>query len=248
MGAVGFVIGFVGGMIGLLLGVLRYPFIIGAESSVGLAAGTNIGVSTMAAIPAAIRHFRHNNVNIRIFVVMAISGAVGAFIGSLFTKYVPTAFLFALIGIIVSYESFVLIRGKANKPNSETYIKNKSRVILTESIIGFAIGILGGLVGLVLGSVRLPTMISVLKMNPSVAVGTNLAASSVMGVSALVGHLLNNEVDFLILVVMGSTAMVGGYIGANFTHRFSERNLKRIIGVVLIVVAIAMFSQVYLHL
>ncbi len=84
--------------------------------------------------------------------------------------------------------------------------------------------------GLVLGSVRLPTMISVLKMNPTTAVGTNLAASSVMCVSALIGHLLNNEVDFLILIVMGFTAMVGGYTGARFTHRFSERNLKRIIG------------------
>jgi uncharacterized protein len=101
-------------------------------------------------------------------------------------------------------------------------------------------------VGLVLGSVRLPAMIYVLKMNPSIAVGTNLAASSVMGISALIGHLLNNEVDFLILVVMGFTAMVGGYIGASFTQHFSERNLKRIIGIVLMVVAVTIFTRIYL--
>jgi hypothetical protein len=233
-------------MVGLILGVLRFPFIIGTETSIGVAAGTNIGVSTMAAIPAAVRHFRHNNVNIRIFLVMAITGAVGAFFGSLLTRYVPTALLFAFIGTIVSYESLILIRGKPNKTNADVQIKSTSKVILTESIIGFAIGILGGLVGLILGSVRLPTMISFLKMNPSVAVGTNLAASSVMGISALTGHLLNNEVDFLILVVMGITASVGGYIGASFTHRFSERDLKRIIGIVLIIVAVSMFSRIYL--
>jgi uncharacterized membrane protein YfcA len=169
---------------------------------------------------------------------------LGAFAGSVFTKYVPVALLLSFIGVIVSYESFVLIRGKSNKTKSELQTNNKNKIILVESIIGFAIGFLGGLVGLVLGSVRLPTMISVLKMNPSIAVGTNLATSSLMGISGFIGHLLNNEVDYLILIVMGFAAMVDGYLGAGFTHRFSERNLKRIIGIVLIVVAITMFIRV----
>ena len=234
-------------MVGLLLGVLRFPLIIGAETSVAVAAGTNIGISTMAAISTAVRHFRQNNVNTRIFLVMAITGAVGAFCGSLLTTYIPVALLLSFIGIIVSYESVVLIRGKSKTKNEldtkdGSMIKNK--ILLMESIIGFAIGFLGGLVGLVLGSIRLPTMISVLKVKPSVAIGTNLATSSVMGSSGLIGHLLNNEVDFLILIVMGFAAMLGGYIGASFTHRFSERNLKRIIGIFLIVVAITMFVRV----
>jgi hypothetical protein len=40
-------------------------------------------------------------------------------------------------------------------------------LIYTESLIGFGIGILGGLVGLILGSIRLPAMVSILKMDPS---------------------------------------------------------------------------------
>ena len=59
----GFVVGFVGGMVGLVLGVLRLAFIIlGVESSfspsspssssVSVAAGTNIGVSTFGAAAA----------------------------------------------------------------------------------------------------------------------------------------------------------------------------------------------------
>ncbi len=234
-------------MVGLILGVLRFPLIIGAETSIGVAAGTNIGISAMAAIPAAVRHLRQNNVKIRIFLVMAITGAVGAFCGSLLTTHVPVALLLSFIGIIVSYESVVLIRGKSkirNESDTKDESMSKNRILLVESIIGFAIGFLGGLVGLVLGSIRLPTMISVLKMKPSIAIGTNLATSSLMGISGFIGHLVNNEVDFLILIVMGFTAMLGGYIGASFTHSFSERNLKRIIGTVLIVVAITMFIRV----
>ena len=49
-----------------------------------------------------------------------------------------------------------------------------------------------------LGNIRMPAMIAVLKMETRVAVGTNLAASSIMGAAGLTGHLPNNEVDFLV--------------------------------------------------
>jgi uncharacterized protein len=110
------------------------------------------------------------------------------------------------------------------------------RFIFTESFIGFGIGFVGGLVGLLLGSIRLPAMISVLKMETKVAVGTNLAASSLTGASSLVGHLINGNVNFLIMITMGPAAMLGGYMGAKYTSRFSEGSLKLIIGILLIVV------------
>lgn len=54
----GFVIGFVGGTVGLVLGVVRYPAVMSIETSVSITAGTNLGVSTLGAITAAIRHYR----------------------------------------------------------------------------------------------------------------------------------------------------------------------------------------------
>ena len=124
-----------------------------------------------------------------------------------------------IIGLIVSYESFVLLNGSRIKKKRHNNINNqldetangdrilnlsKNRLILLESIIGFGIGFLGGLVGLVLGSIRMPAMISILKMKPRVAVGTNLAAASVMGISGLIGHIINHNIDYLVLMVMGS--------------------------------------------
>jgi len=128
---------------------------------------------------------------------------------------------------------------------NNTNNKKGMNSIVIESVIGFGIGFLGGLVGLVLGSIRMPTMISILKMQPKVAIGTNLAASTVMGMSGLAGHLINNEVDYLVLATMGPAAMLGGYIGARYTNRFSERNLKLIIGIVLMAVAITMLWRIY---
>jgi uncharacterized protein len=91
----------------------------------------------------------------------------------------------------------------------------------------------------------MPAMISILKMEPKVAVGTNLAAASLMGISGFVGHLINNNIDYLILIAMGPAAMIGGYVGARYTNRFSERNLKRLIALVLVVVAFTMFLRAF---
>ncbi|MGC2385287.1 MAG: sulfite exporter TauE/SafE family protein, partial [Nitrososphaeraceae archaeon] len=248
-------------MVGLVLGVVRFPLVMSVETSVSITAGTNLGVSTLGAITAAIRHYHQKNIQFRAFIFLAITGAAGAFIGSFFTSYVPVVLLLIIIGLIVSYESFALLNGSRIRKKRRNNITNnqldetansdriltlsKNRLILLESIIGFGIGFLGGLVGLVLGSIRMPAMISVLKMQPRVAIGTNLAAASVMGVSGLIGHIINNNIDYLVLMVMGSAAMIGGYLGARYTNRFSDTSLKRIIGIVLIVVAITMFLRVF---
>jgi uncharacterized protein len=277
----GFVVGFVGGMVGLVLGVLRLAFIIlgvessfspssSSSSSVSVAAGTNIGVSTFGAAAAAIRHFRQKNISLQTFLIMAATGSIGGFFGSVFTKYIPVTLLLGLIAIIVLYEAFVLIKSSRKKKDEEMRRSNNNeeednnnldlihgpssalrsspsnpsnisgvhnkQFIFTESLIGFGIGFVGGLVGLIIGSVRLPAMISVLKMETKVAIGTNLAVSSLTGASSLVGHLINGNVDFLIMITMGPAAMLGGYMGAKYTNRFSEGSLKLIIGIVLIVV------------
>jgi uncharacterized protein len=177
---------------------------------------------------------------------MAATGAAGAFIGAFLTTYVPVEFFLIGIGLIVSYEVFSLI--KSSRKNNRQYSNagssspNKPNLAL-ESAIGFGVGFVGGIVGHVLGSIRMPAMIGVLKLEPRIAVGTNLAASSIMGAAGLAGHLINGEVDFLVLGVMGSTAAIGAYAGARYTDRFSASSLKLIIGFILILVAIVMFLR-----
>ncbi len=242
LAGLGLAIGFIGGMTGLVLGVLRFPLILSTEISAVMAAGTNIGVSTLGACTAAVWHFRQNNIHRRMFIIMASTGAAGAFLGSLLTSFVSIAFLLIIISIVISYEAFSLIRG--SRRESVDAIKNeRQNAISLEAMVGFAIGFLGGLVGLVLGSIRLPAMISVLKVEPRVAVGTNLAASSIMGAAGLIGHLLFGQVDLLILAAMGPAAMAGAFIGARYMNRFSARTLKMMIGLVLIPVAVVMFIK-----
>jgi uncharacterized membrane protein YfcA len=62
-----------------------------------------------------------------------------------------------------------------------------------------------------------------------------------MGVSGLMGHITTNNIDYLVLTVMGAAAMIGGYLGAKYTNQFSDKILKRNIGMIWVVVAITTF-------
>jgi uncharacterized protein len=245
---IGFIISFIGGMVGLVLGVIRLPFILSTGLSVPDSVGTNIGVSTLGAITAAIQHLRNKNISFTIFIIMALTGAIGAFIGALLTKNVPINFLLILVGIIISYESFILLKNnkKAIENNlnlNQKPIKQKIFYydIFVQSVIGFLIGLLGGLIGLVLGSIRLPAMINIMKIEPKIAVGTNMLISSVMGISGFVGHVISNEINYLYLIILGPSAMIGGFFGARYTNLLRPSTLKKLIGVVLAIVAVVLF-------
>ena len=123
-------------------------------------------------------------------------------------------------------------------------IINPSKQITKEITIGFGVGLLGGMVGLVLGSIRMPAMISILKLPSRIAIGTNLASSSVMGAVGVMGHLMNGNIDYVVLYAMGPPAMLGAFMGAKYTNRISESNLKFIIAVALSLVAATMLWRV----
>lgn len=226
----GFAIGLVGGMVGLVLGVVRLPIILGVESSVALAAGTNIGVSAAGAVAAAVRHMRENRVHLRIFLVMALTGAAGGFLGSFLTGMVPDVWFLVVVLCIVGYEAFAMVRRGRGRPADPRMCRGHG----TESAIGFGVGFLGGLVGLVLGSIRLPAMIQVLGMESRVAIGTNMAASGAMGIAGLAGHAINGGINPELLAAMGSAAILGNLIGSKLTGRFAPDTLKRMIGFTLL--------------
>jgi uncharacterized membrane protein YfcA len=53
--------------------------------------------------------------------------------------------------------------------------------IAAEAGIGLGVGLLGGSVGLILGSIRLPALVRVLKIDPRIAAGSNLFIGFFMG-------------------------------------------------------------------
>jgi uncharacterized membrane protein YfcA len=108
---------------------------------------------------------------------------------------------------------------------------------------GLVIGLLGGLVGLILGALRMPALLKLVGEVPSRAVGTNLTVGVLVGIAGLLGHLPSAAPDWDLLAVGAVASVPGALIGARLTGRLSERQLVRAIGVALLVAGTAAAVQ-----
>jgi uncharacterized membrane protein YfcA len=241
-------VGVLGGFVGLALGTMRLPALLLMGVDAPPAGGTNILVSSLSSLAGAVRHLREGRVNWRLVLVMGAPAFVGAFIGGFSSGRVSEKLLIFMAGLLVLWQGIELLRrAKLNRQHigssdvhgidsapSQGLLKFQRSAL--GAGIGFSVGLLGGAVGLILGSIRLPALIRILRVDPRIAAGTNLFIGFVMGSVGWIGHAVQGEVDYLLLVTMGAGAMVGSYYGAKLTGKVSLDTLISSMGWVLLAV------------
>jgi uncharacterized protein len=234
-----FVVAFAGGAVGLVLGNIRLPAVLLVASSPAAGAGANIGISGVAAFTAAAAHIRAGRINWRLFAWMAPPSMAGAVVGGLVSGAIPDTALLLVIGATLIYFGIDLLRPRPGGPPSRADEELDLRAAV---VSGALIGLLGGLVGLILGALRMPALLRWVGEVPARAVGTNLAVGFWVGVAGVAGH-LPGGVDWDALGAGAAASIPGALLGARLTGRLSERQLLRAIGAVLVVAGAATASQ-----
>jgi uncharacterized protein len=234
-----FVVSFAGGLVGMVLGNLRLPLVVLIGSSAAAAAGANVAISGAASLTAAYAHWRGNRLSWRLFAWMAPTSLIGAILGGLISGVLPNRVLLGAIAVVVLYGAYEISRYRRPVGGGSASVPDRRNLLINAALIGFAVGVLGGLVGLILGTLRLPALIRYSGVSPYAAVGTNAAVGVVVGIGGLVGH-LPGGIDWSILAVGAAAAMPAAYLGARFTGRLDERQLIRAITAVLVVSGSAM--------
>jgi uncharacterized membrane protein YfcA len=237
-----FAVALAGGLVGLVLGNLRLPATVLVAGSPGAAAGANLGISAVAAGTASIAHIRAGRVNWRLFGWMAPPSIVGALAGGYVSGLLGDALLLVIAAVLL-YSGLDLLRWQPrprapDTPGAEPVLDLRAAVVS-----GFAIGLLGGIVGLILGSLRMPALLRVVHETPARAVGTNVTVGFCVGVAGVIGHLPNAAPDWSVLAVGAGASIPGALLGARLTGRLSEPQLVRAIAVVLLVAGAAMAVQ-----
>jgi uncharacterized protein len=237
-----FVVSFFGGMVGMVLGNLRLPLIVLVGSSAAAAAGANVAISGAAALTATYAHWQSGRLSWRLFAWMAPTSLIGAVVGGLISGELPNRVLLAVIAVVVLYGAYEIARYRRPEGAGDIAVPDNRKLLVNAAMIGFAVGVLGGIVGLILGTLRLPALIKYSGVSPYAAVGTNAAVGVVVGIGGLVGH-LPSGVDWSILAVGAAAAMPAAYLGARFTGRLNEAQLLTAIAAILVVSGSVMAIQ-----
>src|SRR6185437_15695172 len=207
-----------GGLVGLVLGNIRLPALLLISSSPAAGAGANIGVSGVAAATAAVTQVRAGRIHWRVFWWMAPPSIVGAVLGGLVSGKLPGTALLIVIGVLLIAFGVDLLRPRGP-------IRRREQLNIPAAVAsGAVIGFLGGVVGLILGSLRMPALLRFVGEEPVRAVGTNL----LVGASGVIGH-VPGGIDWIAFAIGAAASVPGALLGARLTGRLDERQLLRAI-------------------
>jgi uncharacterized protein len=224
-------------MLGLVLGTLRLPFIVVATGSPLAAAGTNIAISAAAAGSGALRHLRERRVDWRVVSWIAFPSVAGAVLGALVADDVRESLLYGLIAAILLWSGLDLVV-RPIEPRPRRRLR-----LVRGTALSFGIGVLGGAVGVILGTLRMPALIRSVGMDVRRAAGTNLVVGFLLGVAGFATHAAQQGVDWAVLGAGLAGAIPGGWLGARATGRLPENTLRLALGLTLVVVGAAFAVQ-----
>lgn len=239
---------YVGAMVGLVLGQFRLPLLLLALGSAPAATATNLAISSLGAGTGAWTHSREGRVELRLLLSIGIPSAAAAYVTSRTLEHVEGWWIGMAIGVTLLV-SALPIAGKSLRLRREGSTSTspasgslptpaRSRWLLAiEVVIGAVLGALSGIVGLLLGTLRLPAMLR-LGVTPQQAAGTNMAIGFFTGVAGALGAVGSGRVSWLALGLVGSATVLGAFLGARETKRLPVAWHYALIALVLAAVAL----------
>ena len=232
--AFGIIIGFSLGLTGgggsiLALPLLVYGLDLPPHQAVGISLGA---VGTTAGI-GAFQRLRNHEVEIRIGLIFAIAGMLGAPVGTRLGQYIPASLLlilFAVLMVLVAGRMWLkaikkpeeskIVRASLEKPaeinapacrhDPSGKLKMTARCTTVMTIVGFITGILSGLFGIGGGFVIVPALIFFTTITIHQAVATSLLVIALISSSGVASFIFSGQERHLYIT---SLFIIGGAIG-----------------------------------
>ena len=243
IGVISFGLAFIGSSVGLILGHLRLPLLIQYLGSAPAGAACNLLVSGVGAMSGTVRHLIGGRVSVSCLVLMGLPSVVGAALAAfLFTRHVSHVYAYFVIGVMLVVSGINLLwKTDTDKPNGPTATPN----VLLEILIGLGLGALAAVTGLMLGSLRLPMMIKWLRIDPRVAVGSNMAIGCMTALVAATTSFFSAEnlewgAIQQALLVLAPPTILGGYMGSWITGRLRKETVQTLAGWIIVVTGVLM--------
>jgi len=233
---VGFLLGLLGGG-GSVLAVPLLLYFVGVPNA-HIAIGTSaVGVSLNAATNL-VGHARRGSVRWPCAIAFALSGIVGAGIGSSIGKLIdpqPLTLLFAVAMVAVALSMW---RPRRGAEASDVHLTRKIALRLIP--IGLGVGLASGFFGIGGGFLIVPGLILGSGMPMLNAVGSSLVAVAVFGATTAINYAFSGLVDWIIAGWMFTGGLFGGAVGVWASRKLSGQRilLQRLFAVFVMIVAV----------
>lgn len=265
---IGGIVGFLSGLFGVGGGFLITPllFFIGIPPAIAVATGANQVVAS--SISGVLAQLKRKAVDLRMGVVLLIGGlggsAIGVWVFAILTAkgqvdlLVQLSYVFFLgfIGLTMFIESArALMRSKKpgapiRRAHTHNWVhglpfKMKFRAsglyisVLPPLGVGALVGFLAAIMGVGGGFIMVPAMIYLLGMPTKVVIGTSLFQIIFVTAFTTVMHAVTaNTVDMMLAILLILGGVIGAQLGAMLSGRLKAEQLRILLSLMVIAVAV----------
>jgi len=191
---------------------------------------------------AAFNYWRGKLVNWRVGLPVLIAAVILSPIGARLTPYVDKKILLGMFAAFLVFAGFMMLFAKVKareKPLS------RATEISAGAGVGTAAGFLGGLLGVGGGNFILPVL-NWMGLDAKVAAGTTAVVVVFSSLSGFLGHATMGGLDPVFIGITAVMAALGSIVGSQLMKtKVSSSQLKKIIGVLLWIIAIKMIFDLF---
>lgn len=250
-------IGIIAAIIGMGGGFLYVPtltLIFGFDQR--MAVGTSLAVMVFTSLSASVSYYRQRKILFPIAILLIIPSIFGAILGSYSTIFINQKILVAIFSIILIlisiemlYPTFRVIRVIKTGPvfNIKIFETDSSKKEIQISYLHILIwgtigGFISGVTGTSGGVFFVPALLAV-GIPVHYAVATSLFSIIITSSSAVTVQSVLGQISLPFVAAYGFGAVIGAFIGAGVATKIRDHHVQKIIGVILLFIALLMIKE-----
>ncbi|MDH7512515.1 MAG: sulfite exporter TauE/SafE family protein [Clostridiales bacterium] len=249
----GFLIGIVAAMTGVGGGIFIVPLLTIAYGFIPQhAVGTSLGSIIFTALAATYSYARQKRIFYRLGLLMAVATVPGAYLGAYMTTIASPRLLGLIFGVFLFFMALRMIFNDLGQP-AETAAASLSRPLKSDADyigsfltlvwvfgLGFLAGFASGFLGIGGGVLAVPVMNFSLHMPIHYATATSMFMMIFTSLSGAAKHTLAHHLNWGYAFLLALGTIFGAQVGAGISRKVSGPTLRRIFGVVMLVVSVQM--------
>jgi len=247
--AIVFAVGLIFSMFGQGGGAFFVPIMVAFAIPFHDAASTSLFVLMGTSLSATWVYGRSRRIDWKLALLIDPLTDILAFVSGYFAVQVGATVLKVLFALVLLASSYFMFRPVASE---KVLLRRRGRFgfwhrkfgdyeydvnLLAAIPLSGAAGILAGLLGISGGLFKVPLLVLLCGVPMEIAVATSSFMVALTGLGGFLGHSLSEAINWKLAVLLSLAAFAGGQIGSRISIKLDKRLLKKLFGVLLVLIS-----------
>ena len=234
---IGLLAGFIDAIVGGG-GMLTVPALLSLGLPPHLTLGTNKLSACFGSATASYTYFKKQLFNPTFWKQSLYSTFLGAFIGTIIVNFISTAWLDKLLPLIIILVALYTLFNRMKEIDQSQLPEQTRTLRLKQQIQGFLLGFYDGALGPGTGAFWVISTMRLYKLNILLSSGIAKSMNFVSNFTSLLVFIYFGQVDWIVGLIMGSSLMLGAYIGAHSAIYFGAKFIRPIFIFIVMIMAL----------